>query len=103
MIEEPIVVPMIRRLMFGFPETRPDQGAAFVGEGFEVDERKGDSVEALSDGTYRIVKQIYKTTLKTGVDKKQVQTLVATGRFKTITIRPVYLWVEEEANPAPVD
>jgi hypothetical protein len=85
------------RLVFIYPDTRPESPNTLFGEGFEVEE--GGYV-AKADGSYALSIPIKKTVVEKVEGQKDRTTVVDTGRTKTTIVRPAYLWVEIEEIPS---
>jgi hypothetical protein len=98
-------VKTIKQFVFVYPDVRPDAASAIMGERFEVSEEDGDSVERNSDGGFLFHVAIIKTVLDRVPDGKggqrEVTKQIRTDRYRTVTVRPVYLWVEEESFEVP--
>jgi hypothetical protein len=93
----------ITRYVFFYPDTRPQNEHGIIAEGFTV--RPGDVVNIdPKDDAYVFTLQTFKTVLVPADKSKgrMTDTTVAeaTGRTKTVRVRPVYLWVEIETLPA---
>jgi hypothetical protein len=104
-MSETKTVKTIRTFLFVYPDTRAGSPSNIVGERFEVSEDDGDSVERNSDGGFLFHVAVIKTILDRVPDGKggfrEVAKQIRTDRYRTVTVRPVYLWVEEESFEVP--